>query len=104
MTLHNAASRNWCSLQQAEEFPVVLIAFSFGYQAVQLIDQLSLHLHEEATGYKLAVHVEDKSSKHEEDWKNILFLMPWGCPLLCVSDLFLCGSMKWTYFSHSSVK
>lgn len=52
------------SLQQAEEFPVVLITFSFRYQAVQLIDQLSFHLDEEAIGYKLAVHVEDKSSEH----------------------------------------
>lgn len=52
------------SLQQAEELPVVLITFSFRYQAVQLIDQLSFHLDEEAIGYRLAVHVEDKSSKH----------------------------------------
>lgn len=52
------------SLQQAEEFPVVLITLSFRYQAVQLIDQLSFHLDEEAIGYKLAVHVEDKSSEH----------------------------------------
>lgn len=91
MTLHNRVSRNWYSLQQAEELPVVLITFSFWHQAVQLIDQLGFHLDEEATGYELAVHVKTRS-RHWEDWNNILFLMPQGCPLLCASDRFLCSS------------
>lgn len=46
MALHNMRSMNCQSLQQAEEFPVVLITFSFGHQAVQLIDQLGFHLQE----------------------------------------------------------
>lgn len=37
-------SMSWQSLQQAEEFPVVLITLSFRHQAVQLVDQLGLHL------------------------------------------------------------
>lgn len=49
VALHNARSTNWQSLQQAEEFPVVLITFSFRHQAVQLVDQLGFHLQEEAT-------------------------------------------------------
>lgn len=103
-TLHTTVSRNQHSLQQAKELPVVLIALPFGYQAVQLIDQFGLHLDEGVMGYKLAVRVEDKSTKHLEDWKSILFLMPWGCPLLRASDLFLCGSVKRTHFSHFAVK
>lgn len=54
-------SRNWHDLQEAEEFSVVLITFSFGYQAVQLIDQLSFHLDEKfQTGYKSAARVHDE--------------------------------------------
>lgn len=53
-------SRNWHSLQQAEELSVVLITFSFRHQAVQLIDQLGFHLDEEAVGYNLAVHAGDE--------------------------------------------
>lgn len=34
----------WSSLQQAEELPVALIAFPFWYHAVQLVNQLGLHL------------------------------------------------------------
>lgn len=76
----HGVSRNWHSLQQAEELSVVLITFSFGYQAVQLIDQLSFHLEEKQRPVTNLLHELLMSSKRYEDWKNILFLMPCSLP------------------------
>lgn len=78
--MQHGVSRNWHSLQQAEELSVVLITFSFGYQAVQLIDQLSFHLEEKKRPVTNLLHELLMSSKRYEDWKNILFLMPCSLP------------------------
>lgn len=91
------------SLQQAEEFPVVLITFSFGHQAVQLINQLSFHLEEEAIGHSLAAHVKDELQTLGR-LEEYFISQPWGCPLLYASDLFLLGSVKWAQSSYFSVK